>query len=142
MIYEINFYALDSNTVSYLLRNEGEVRNNFARTMEYYGNHYAIPYVVAHEVKSWLLYKPSKATKEYNQEFDELFLCVKHRAEMPAAVWEKATEIHIKLRSRGQLIGSADILIAAYCLVNGYVLVTRNTKDFERIDGLKIVDWF
>jgi tRNA(fMet)-specific endonuclease VapC len=39
------------------------------------------------------------------------------------------------------VIGDADILIAAYCLVNDYTLVTNNTNDFNRIDGLKLVNW-
>lgn len=35
----------------------------------------------------------------------------------------------------------SDILIAAYCIVNDYTLVTDNTSDFERIEGLKFVNW-
>ena len=64
------------------------------------------------------------------------------RAKTPIEVYEKATEIYIALKQKGQLIGDADILIAAYCLVNGYTLVTNNTNDFDRIDGLRIVNWY
>ena len=34
-----------------------------------------------------------------------------------------------------------DIFIAAQCIVNDYTLVTDNTGDFERINGLKTVNW-
>ena len=63
-------------------------------------------------------------------------------ADMSAPVWEKAVDVYITLQGKGQLIGDADILIASYCLVNDYTLVTRNTSDFERIDGLKFVNWY
>jgi len=135
-------YALDSNTISNILRNEGETRNNYTHEIIELGNRCAIPFMVMHEVKRWLIYKPTKTTKVYNNEFDIWFSSVKHRAEMPIKVWEKATEIYITLKAKGQLIGNADILIASYCLVNDYTLVTRNTKDFVRIDGLKCVNWY
>jgi len=37
---------------------------------------------------------------------------------------------------------NADILIAAYCLANNFTLVTRNTRDFERVEGLNFVNWY
>jgi len=61
---------------------------------------------------------------------------------MPAAVWNKAAEIYIALKQKGQLIKESDILIAAYCLINNYTLATRNTRDFSRINGLNLVNWF
>ena len=135
-------YALDSNTISYALRHEGNARKNFTREIMERGNEYAISFMVMHEVKRWLLYKPTKILIKYNEEFDGLFQPVKHTAEMPCSVWEKATEIYNSLQSKGQLIKDADILIASYCIVNGYTLVTRNAKDFERIEDLKFVNWY
>jgi len=135
-------YALDSNTISYMIRNEGNTLKNFTLEIVEHGNHYAIPFIVTHEVKRWLLYKPTKAEKEYINKFNALFTSVKTRAEMSEFVWHKATEIYILLKSRGQLICNSDILIAAYCLANDYTLVTRNIGDFKRIDGLKYVNWF
>jgi hypothetical protein len=35
-----------------------------------------------------------------------------------------------------------DAVIAATCLVNNFTLVTRNQKDFEGINGLKIYNPF
>jgi tRNA(fMet)-specific endonuclease VapC len=66
---------------------------------------------------------------------------VQDNAQTSVEVYEKAVDIYISLKQRGQLIGDADILVAAYCLINDYTLVTRNTRDFGRIDGLKFADW-
>jgi predicted nucleic acid-binding protein len=82
------------------------------------------------------------AIQVFAQEFDALFQTVKSKAEMPMDVWDKAADIYIALKQKGQLIKDADILIAAYCMVNDYTLVTRNKDDFKRIDGLVFVDWF
>jgi len=34
-----------------------------------------------------------------------------------------------------------DLFIGAYCVVNGYKLITNNRKHFERIDGLSFEIW-
>ncbi len=51
---------------------------------------------------------------------------------------ERAAEARRALEGEGQGIGMADYLIAGVCLANGGVLLTRNTKHFERVPGLKI----
>jgi len=135
-------YTLDSNTISYMLRKEGHTLSNFTKEIVELGNHYAIPFIVAHEIKRWLFYKPTQMTKDYSKKFNELFNAVKHRAEMPEIVWDKATYLYIDLKSKGALISNSDIIIAAYCIVNDYTLATRNTKDFNRIDDLNLVNWF
>jgi tRNA(fMet)-specific endonuclease VapC len=33
------------------------------------------------------------------------------------------------------------VLIAGQALVRGLTLVTANTREFSRVEGLKIVDW-
>jgi predicted nucleic acid-binding protein len=35
-----------------------------------------------------------------------------------------------------------DAIIAATALINNLTLITRNTKDFEKVEGLKIIDPF
>jgi tRNA(fMet)-specific endonuclease VapC len=135
-------YALDSNTVSYLLRGEGNVKTHFAQEIISANNTYAISPMTVFEVKRWLLDKPTKITRAYNIEFDNLLKPLQPQMKMPIDVWEKAVDIYIALKQKGQLIGDVDILIAAYCLVNEYTLVTRNIRDFERIDGISLVDWF
>ena len=135
-------YALDTNTISYLLRGEGDVDMHFQREIIWGNNSYAIPYIVVYEVKRWLNDDPTKQKREFAKAFDELFQSVEKNAELSVKVWDKAADIYIQLKKSGQLIGDADILIAAYCLVNDCTLVTRNKSDFLRISGLKLVNWY
>ena len=58
---------------------------------------------------------------------------------------ERAAEWHAKERARltvlGQIPSFVDGQIAAVAKVNGLILVTRNTLDFEKFSGLKLENW-
>lgn len=45
------------------------------------------------------------------------------------------------LRSRGQIIGPYDLLIAAQAIAENAVLVTNNTREFARVPTLILEDW-
>jgi predicted nucleic acid-binding protein len=63
-------------------------------------------------------------------------------AEINKAVWDKAAGLYVYSRQVGKPVGDdTDIIIAALCLLNDYTLVTNNTRHFEHIDGLKLVNW-
>jgi tRNA(fMet)-specific endonuclease VapC len=49
-----------------------------------------------------------------------------------------AADIHKELGGQGQSIGMADHMIAAVCISNDGILLTRNRKHFERVKGLKL----
>lgn len=49
--------------------------------------------------------------------------------------------IRFRLKSQGRLIGGNDMLIAAHARSLDLILVTHNTREFSRIDGLKLEDW-
>ena len=53
----------------------------------------------------------------------------------------QAADIYADLYRRGELIGDADILIAATAIVEGYGVVTNNERHFGRIRGLTIDNW-
>ncbi len=50
-------------------------------------------------------------------------------------------QIRASLGRKGQPIGNNDMLIAATALTHNATLVTNNTGEFSRIDGLKLEDW-
>ncbi len=50
-------------------------------------------------------------------------------------------QLRQSLQSRGTPIGMNDFWIAAQALHHKMVLVTHNTREFERVDELKLEDW-
>ncbi|MDR1193471.1 MAG: PIN domain-containing protein [Peptococcaceae bacterium] len=54
---------------------------------------------------------------------------------------ERAGQIRADLERNGQIIGGNDIMIAAVALANNAALVTNNTREFERVEGLTFENW-
>jgi tRNA(fMet)-specific endonuclease VapC len=54
---------------------------------------------------------------------------------------EHYARIRAKLEQRGTKIGPHDLLIAATALSLQATLVTRNVKEFSRVEGLSIETW-
>jgi tRNA(fMet)-specific endonuclease VapC len=54
---------------------------------------------------------------------------------------EVAGQIRASLKAIGTPIGAYDTLIAGQALARGLTLVTANTREFSRVEGLKLTDW-
>lgn len=54
---------------------------------------------------------------------------------------ELSSEVRAILETRGQRIGSYDVLIAGIALADDRVLVTHNTREFKRVPNLRLEDW-
>jgi tRNA(fMet)-specific endonuclease VapC len=52
-----------------------------------------------------------------------------------------AGQIRAILEEAGTPIGPYDVLIAGQALSRGMCLVTRNTREFQRVAGLQVTDW-
>ena len=50
-------------------------------------------------------------------------------------------DIFADLEAKNLRIGDRDMLIAAHARALGYTLVTNNTREFSRVEGLRIEDW-
>ncbi|HBI22452.1 MAG TPA: VapC toxin family PIN domain ribonuclease [Legionella sp.] len=50
-------------------------------------------------------------------------------------------KIRFNLEQQGQIIGANDLLIAAHARSLDAVLVTDNTREFARVEGLNIENW-
>lgn len=46
-----------------------------------------------------------------------------------------------RLRHEGVRIGASDLKIASIAISRDALLLTRNTRDFERVPGLRFADW-
>ena len=50
-------------------------------------------------------------------------------------------QIRTELYSQGMAIGPYDMMISGHARSLGLVLVTNNTKEFKRVEGLRLVNW-
>ena len=57
-----------------------------------------------------------------------------------SAIWHYARQRRL-LKEAGTPIGEMDLLIAAQALGDDLTLVTNNTREFERVQGLKLENW-
>ena len=129
-------YCLDSNTVIHLIRSTLVVQKNREKA-EKNGSRFIISPFVNYEILRGLFIKSIPAhEKAYGIICDNCSL-----EEMTVDAWECAARIYAELYVKHFTVKDSDIIIAAFCMVNGYTLVTANTKDFENIDDLKLVNW-
>jgi len=129
-------YAFDTNTIIHLMRGTPSVRENREKAQKS-GARFIISPFVNYEIQRGLIIKPIPAHKKaYAVICDNCSL-----EDMTADAWERAAHIYAGLYSKHFTVKDADILIASFCVVNGYTLVTANIKDFENIDDLQFVNW-
>jgi len=129
-------YALDTNIVSYFIREDNHIISQF-RAVVATGNSIVISPVTYYEIRRG--FKHKAAPKK-----EKIFIrmCTMYPiGEMNLSAWETAADIYAESRKRGLPIEDTDIIIAAFCIVNDHTLVTNNKSHFENIDGLKFVDW-
>ena len=62
-------------------------------------------------------------------------------ADFDLAAAQAYGELRHVLESRGTPIGPLDTQIAAHALSLGVCLVSNNTREFERVTGLKLENW-
>ncbi len=51
-------------------------------------------------------------------------------------------DICADLRRKGTPIGNMDMLISAHARSEKLIVVTHNTREFERVEGLQLEDWY
>jgi tRNA(fMet)-specific endonuclease VapC len=60
---------------------------------------------------------------------------------MDRSAAKEAAAIRAQLEKQGVPIGPYDLLIAGLARSRDLTLVTNNTQEFNRVDGLKIENW-
>ncbi|GAB7003627.1 tRNA(fMet)-specific endonuclease VapC [Nocardioides sp. AN3] len=64
-----------------------------------------------------------------------------HIEDLSLAAAQRSGDVRAALAEAGTMIGGYDLLIAGHALALGVPLVTRNRRDFERVEGLVIEVW-
>jgi predicted nucleic acid-binding protein len=128
-------YALDTNIISYYLK--GSVKLIDRINNEVKNGNIIIPPIVYFEIKKWLLKNQSKTKLAAF----EILLAKYGIDTISKETLDISLSIYLNLQSKKLTVDDADIFIAGYCIQNGYILITNNTRHFENIDDLKIENW-
>jgi tRNA(fMet)-specific endonuclease VapC len=129
-------YVLDTNTLIYYFKGMGNVSENLLdKTPKDIG----IPAIVLFELEVGIA--KSKAPRKRTQQLREITSIVNiiPFGDKEAKV---SASIRTKLEKQGLPIGPYDLLIGGSAVANQAILVTHNTKEFERIENLGIEDWY
>lgn len=129
-------HLLDTNTCIYIInRRPPHVAERFAE-------HPADAIGLSSITLAELRYGVSKSGSAKNAAVLEAFIEPLEVLSYDAEATKHYGPLRAKLESLGKPIGAMDLLIAAHALSLGAILVTNNTKEFERVEGLKLENWF
>jgi len=129
-------YLLDTNTLIYFFKGLGNVAENL---LEHSPKEIAIPSIVVYELQVGIAKStsPQKREKQLQTLLSQAeiidFTCKEAKA---------SAKIRADLESKGEPIGPMDTLIAGYAIAHNHTLVTNNTKEFKKVEKIKLENWF
>lgn len=129
-------YLLDTNICIYLIKNHPpEVLERFSRHQP---QDVAISIITLFELE----YGAEKSSQRQRaQKALAQFLLPLNVLDFDRAAATEASIIRAQLERKGTPVGPYDLLIAGQAKSRALTLVTNNTKEFARIDGLAIENW-
>ncbi|MBN1960032.1 MAG: type II toxin-antitoxin system VapC family toxin [Deltaproteobacteria bacterium] len=130
-------YLLDTNTCSYVLKNSFAIAERLQKISPAMVHICAITIAEA-RTGSLKSINPSRLLHAWDY-FLKPFCNRILPFDKEAA--EHYGEIRADLEKQGNMIGDRDCMIAAIARCHGLILVTANTKEFQRVANLSIEDW-
>jgi len=128
--------VLDTDILSSIMRQNPVVVSKARAYLDEYGQ-FTLSIITRYEILRGLR---AKGASQQAMIFDRL--CARSTIlPLSGEAVVKAAEIYADLSGRGELIGDADILIAASALVHGLGVTTNNENHFKRIRDLRVENW-
>lgn len=132
-------YLLDTDTCVYLINR----RSGYERALEHlrrlqYGD-ILISAITLGELEVGIA---KSARADHNRQRVKLFLARFEIAPFDGAAANAYGTLRMELECKGRPIGPLDMLIAAQALALRAILITNNTREFSRVSGLKLENWF
>jgi tRNA(fMet)-specific endonuclease VapC len=129
-------YILDTNTLIYYFKGQGQVAHNLLNTPS---QEIIVSTIVVFELQVGIA-KSTSPTKRINQLQQLLSQVIQVDFNRDMAL--SAATIRAQLEQQGTPIGPMDVLIAGTAVSLQATLVTHNVREFSRIPGLSIADWY
>ncbi len=132
-------HLLDTNTVSYFLRNHSPELSS--RLMGMAPETLAISVITVGELRFGVKrLGPGQRAAALGQRLDQILEAFATLPVPPdAGEHYAATRAH--LEAKGTPIGGNDLWIAAHALAGDMTVITNNLRAFQRVPGLKVEDW-
>jgi len=129
-------YVLDTNTLIYYFKGQGQVSKNLASVSP---QEILVSTIVLFELQVGIAKStsPARRTQQLQQLLEQVNLTPFDR---DSAV--SAATIRAQLEQQGTPIGSIDVLIAGTAVALQATLVTHNVREFSRVSRLAIADWY
>jgi tRNA(fMet)-specific endonuclease VapC len=129
-------YILDTNTLIYYFKGQGKVAQNLANVSP---QEIGISTIVLFQLQVGIAKStsPAKRTQQLEQFLSRVNVVPFDRDSAVAAA-----TIRVQLEQQGTPIGPMDVLIAGTAASLQATLVTHNVKEFARVSGLAIADWY
>ena len=129
-------YMLDTNIIAYAKNNRPE--SVLKRLMQYRPEDICISSITLAELEYGVF---NSAKPRQNQLALMVFLASIIVVPFDSDAAIEYGIIRADLKKRGTPIGANDLLIAAHAKSLDLTLVTNNTREFERVEGLRLEDW-
>ena len=128
--------TFDTNTLIYFFKQQGQVAAHLKNVA---ASRIALPSVVLFELEYGVLRssRPDLQRKGIDAALKAYGVLSLDDKAAKSAAWIKFT-----LEAAGTPIGHFDQLIAGTALAHDMTLVTRNTREFERVPGLRVENWY
>ncbi len=129
-------YMLDTNICIYAIKHKPE--QVFLKLQEHDPSEVCISSVTYAELVHGV--EKSQST-EKNRVALALLLANIDIMDFDSSAAESYGKIRADLEKAGKPIGPLDMMIAGHAKSLGYTVVTNNTKEFMRVNGLKLENW-
>lgn len=126
-------YLLDTNAVIALLKRNPVL---LGRMRLHEPDEFFLSSIVLHE-----LFYGAYRSERRDANLRDIDLLVFKTLPFGAEEARRAGSLRAVLATAGKPIGPMDVLIAGQALTHNLTVITRNTREFARIDGLKVEDW-
>lgn len=129
-------YMLDTNIVSFIAKRRSPLL--LERVFSLSKAQFCISAITYAELQFGFKHNPNATTVKLTT---ERFLNHIEILDWDISAANKYAEICADLTRKGCLIGTMDMLIAAHAKSKNMTLITNNTREFQRVENLKIEDW-
>jgi len=129
-------YLLDTNICIYLIKKRPP------EALAHFRQHSPLDVAISTITLFELEYGTEKSQyRQRSQDALAKFLLPLNLLDLDRSAAADAAVIRAELERKGLPIGPYDLLIAGLARSHNMTLVTNNTKEFERVDGLRLENW-